>query len=39
MAFELNDSHQPRKLAGMLPKFEYVMQTRVITGKGLVMGE
>ncbi len=39
MAFELNDTHQPKKLAGMLPKFEYVMQTRVITGKGLVLGE
>jgi hypothetical protein len=39
MAFELNDTHQPRKLAGMLPKFEYVMQTRVVTGKALVMGD
>ena len=38
MEFQLDDSHQPRKLAGMLPKFEYVMQTRVITGKGMTMG-
>ena len=38
MEFQLDDSHQPRKLAGMLPKFEYVLQTRVITGKGMTMG-
>lgn len=39
MTVELNDTHQPRKLPEMLPRFEYVMQTRVVTGKGLIMGE
>ena len=38
MDIELNESHQPRKLADMLPRFEYVMQTRVITGRGMAMG-
>jgi hypothetical protein len=38
MSFELNETDQPKKLAEMLPKFEYVMQTRVITGKGMPMG-
>lgn len=38
MDLELNESHQPRKLADMLPRFEYVMQTRVITASGMAMG-
>ena len=38
MEFQLDRTHQPRKLPDMLPRCEYVMQTRVITGKGMAMG-
>src|ERR1700689_1710033 len=38
MEFHLDHTHQPRKLPDMLPRCEYVMQTRVITGKGMAMG-
>jgi Protein of unknown function (DUF3237) len=38
MTIQLDPSLQPKKLPEMLPKFEFVMQTRVITGKGLPMG-
>ena len=38
MAFQLDESHQPKKLPQMLPRFEFVLQTRVITGKGMPMG-
>ncbi|MGH6991572.1 MAG: DUF3237 domain-containing protein [Stellaceae bacterium] len=39
MTEPLDPSLQPKKLPQMLPQFEYVMQTRIITGKGTVMGE
>jgi Protein of unknown function (DUF3237) len=38
MTLQLDASLQPRKLPDMLPTFELVLTTRVITGKGMPMG-
>jgi Protein of unknown function (DUF3237) len=38
MTIDLDPSLQPRKLPQMLPQFEFVMTTRVVTGRGMPMG-
>jgi Protein of unknown function (DUF3237) len=38
MTVQLDPSLQPKKLPQMLPQFEFVLMTRVVTGKGIAMG-